>query len=85
MPPSATRNFQTELAELLADLIPDAIADGKVDVEKITELLEGDWANSGERFGLFWPGKKRSLRAAQEPTTAALKLDSRSGRRSRTS
>jgi len=73
--PSTTPNFQTELAAQLADLIPEAIADGKVDVEKLKELLDGDVADSSERFGLFWPGKKRALRAAQEPTTATLKPD----------
>ncbi|MBU8742047.1 site-specific DNA-methyltransferase [Micrococcus luteus] len=73
--PSTTPNFQTELAAQLADLIPEAIADGKVDVEKLKELLDGDAADSSERFGLFWPGKKRALRAAQEPTTATLKPD----------
>lgn len=72
---STTPNFQTELAAQLADLIPEAIADGKVDVEKLKELLDGDAADSSERFGLFWPGKKRALRAAQEPTTATLKPD----------
>ena len=40
--PSTTPNFQTELAAQLADLIPEAIADGKVDVEKLKELLDGD-------------------------------------------
>lgn len=73
--PSTTPNFQTELAAQLADLIPEAIAEGKVDVEKIKELLDGDVADGSERFGLFWPGKKRALRAAQEPTTATLKPD----------
>lgn len=73
--PSTTPNFRTELAAQLADLIPEAIADGKVDVEKLKELLDGDVADSSERFGLFWPGKKRALRAAQEPTTATLKPD----------
>ncbi|WP_461189369.1 site-specific DNA-methyltransferase [Arthrobacter sp. Z4-13] len=73
--PSATRNFQTELAAQLADLVPEAIADGKVDVEKLRELLDGDAADSSERFGLFWPGKKRALRAAQDPTTATLRPD----------
>lgn len=73
--PSTTPNFQTELAAQLADLIPEAIADGKVDVEKLKELLDGDAADSNERFGLFWPGKKRALRAAQEPTTATLRPD----------
>ncbi|WP_052450865.1 site-specific DNA-methyltransferase [Actinomyces polynesiensis] len=73
--PSTTPNFQTELAAQLADLIPEAIADGKVDVEKLKELLDVDAADVSERFGLFWPGKKRALRAAQEPTTATLKPD----------
>ncbi|TFB93202.1 site-specific DNA-methyltransferase [Cryobacterium sp. HLT2-28] len=72
---SATPNFQTELAAQLADLIPEAIADGKLDVEKLKELLGSDVADSSERFGLFWPGKKRALRAAQEPTTATLNPD----------
>lgn len=73
--PSTTPNFQTELAAQLADLIPEAIVDGKVDVEKLKELLASDTADSSERFGLFWPGKKRALRAAQEPTTATLRPD----------
>lgn len=73
--PSTSPNFQTELAAQLADLIPEAIADGKVDIEKLKELLDRDAADSGERFGLFWPGKKRALRAAQEPTTATLRPD----------
>ncbi|WP_299038526.1 site-specific DNA-methyltransferase [uncultured Pseudokineococcus sp.] len=73
--PSATPNFHNELAAQLADLIPEAIADGKVDVEKLKELLDGDAVDGSERFGLFWPGKKRALRAAQEPTTATLKPD----------
>lgn len=44
-----------------------------MDVAKLKELLGGDAATEGERFGLFWPGKRRAQRAAQEPTTATLK------------
>lgn len=73
--PSTTPNFRTELAIRLADLVPEAIVDGKVDVEKIKVLLEGDAGDGNERFGLFWAGKKRALRAAQEPTTATLRPD----------
>ena len=73
--PSSTPNFRTELAEQLAELVPEAVADGKVDVTKLQELLDGDAVEGNERFGLFWPGKKRALRAAQEPTTATLKPD----------
>ena len=73
--PSGTPDFKTELAAQLSELVPEAIADGKVDVEKLKELLDDDVADSSERFGLFWPGKKRALRAAQETTTATLKPD----------
>jgi len=72
---AASPNFRTELAEQLAALVPEAIADGKIDVTKLQELLADDVADTSERFGLFWPGKKRALRAAQEPTTATLRPD----------
>lgn len=73
--PPATPCFHTELAAKLAELVPEAVADGKLDVEKLRELLADDAADTSERFGLFWPGKKRALRAAQAPTTATLKPD----------
>ncbi|WP_258395420.1 site-specific DNA-methyltransferase, partial [Lonsdalea populi] len=73
--PITTPNFRIELAGQLAELVPEAVADGKLDIEKLRELLADDVAESNERFGLFWPGKKRALRAAQAPTTATLKPD----------
>ncbi|MFB9732378.1 site-specific DNA-methyltransferase [Ornithinimicrobium kibberense] len=73
--PGTTPNFQTDLARQLEELVPEAISDGRVDVVKLQELLGADVADSSERFGLFWPGKKRALRAAQEPTSATLRPD----------
>lgn len=74
--PSHTPDFRTELAEELARLVPEAVADGKIDVEKLRELLDADAANDGrERFGLMWPGKSRALKAAQALTTATLVPD----------
>lgn len=73
--PASTPDLRTELARKLQELVPEAIADGKVDVAKLTELLGDDAGPDKERFGLFWPGKKRALRAAQEPTTATLRPD----------
>ena len=32
--------FRTQLAKQLEDLVPEAIADGKVDVAKLKELLD---------------------------------------------
>ena len=71
--PSSTPNFQTELAEQLAELAPESVTDGKIDVLKLKELLEQDAADATERFGLFWPGKQRALRVAQIPTAATLR------------
>ncbi len=71
--PSTSPNFRTDLAKKLEELVPEAIADGKVDVIKLKELLAEDAGEPNERFGLFWPGKKQALRAAQEPTTATLR------------
>ncbi len=70
---STSPNFRTDLAKKLEELVPEAIADGKVDVIKLKELLAEDAGEPNERFGLFWPGKKQALRAAQEPTTATLR------------
>ena len=73
--PGASPDFRTELAAQLAAVVPEAVADGKIDVKKLAELLGNDTADGNERFGLFWPGKKRALRAAQAPTSATLKPD----------
>jgi adenine-specific DNA-methyltransferase len=73
--PASSPDFRSELAGRLAELMPEVVADGKIDVVKLQELLGDDVADSSERFGLFWPGKKRALRAAQVPTTATLRPD----------
>jgi len=74
--PSGSPDFRSELAAKLAELMPEVVADGKVDVVKLQELLGSDAVDDKlERFGLFWPGKRRALQAAQESTTATLVPD----------
>lgn len=65
-------NFQTELAQKIAEIVPEAMSDGKIDVVKLRELINGDVENSPEKFGLFWPGKARAQAVAQIPTSATL-------------
>ena len=72
---SSTPDFRQEVTADLLFLIPEAFADGKLDIEKLKELLGEDAIEERERFGLFWPGKRRALRAAQEPTSATLRPD----------
>ena len=71
--PSTSPNFQTQLAAQLSELVPEAIADGKIDLTVLQDLLASDVSDTSERFGLFWPGRKRALRAAQSPTNATLR------------
>lgn len=63
---STSPSFRTDLAKKLEELVPEAIADGKVDVVKLKELLAEDAGEPNERFGLFWPGKKQALRAGHK-------------------
>ena len=72
---SSTPDFKQEVTADLLFLIPEAFADGKLDIEKLKELLGEDAIEERERFGLFWPGKRRALRAAQEATSATLRPD----------
>ncbi|RRD44943.1 site-specific DNA-methyltransferase [Buchananella hordeovulneris] len=68
-------NFRTELARKLACMAPEIINDGKLDVQKLAELLDDDASIDTERFGLVWPGKRHAQRLAQTPTTATLLPD----------
>lgn len=70
--PHASPDFRTKLAEEIARIAPEAVADGKIDVAKLRELIAEDAGTKTERFGLFWPGKRQALKAAQSPTTATL-------------
>ncbi len=56
----------------LAELFPEAVADGKLDIERLALIL-GDVADDEpEGFGLSWPGKREAIRAAQRPSEATL-------------
>ena len=62
--PSTSPNFRTDLAKKLEELVPEAIADGKVDVVKLKELLAEDAGEPNERFGL---SKSQQLRRSDSP------------------
>ena len=58
--------------EALASLFPEAVRDGKVDVDALAQAL-GDVRDDGpERFGLTWPGKAEAIRLAQRPSEGTL-------------
>lgn len=70
--PSSSPSFRDELREKLSNLLPEVFTDRKVDTLKLIEMLGDEVPDDRERFGLFWPGKKRAIRAAQEATSATL-------------
>lgn len=71
----STPNFRNALVSELANLWPEVVADGIVDFEKLRELLGADASDDRERYGLFWPGKRRALSISQEQTSATLTPD----------
>ncbi|WOH93762.1 hypothetical protein [Corynebacterium urealyticum] len=73
--PATTPNFATEAAGKLAELFPEIVADGKINLDALKPLLDADVEDVRERFGLTWPGKRDAIRAAQMPTTATLMPD----------
>ena len=73
--PETTPDFTTEAASKLAELFPEVVADGKINLDTLKSLLDIDVEDARERFGLTWPGKRDAIRAAQTPTTATLMPD----------
>lgn len=58
--------------EDLASLFPEAVSDGKLDLERLAAALGDVVDDERETFGLSWPGKREAIRAAQRPSEATL-------------
>ena len=53
-------------------LFPEAISEGKVDVEALRRSLGENVASNDERYNLDWAGKTEAFKALQTPTIATL-------------
>ena len=54
----------------LGQLFPEIMGDGKIDFDKLREIL-GDSVDEGqERYAFTWPGKRDAIRQSQTPSTA---------------
>ena len=74
----STDSPSKSVLEALSDLIPGAIQDGVIDVQRLAELSGLEVAgvkNGPERFGLMWAGKSKAVEALQAPSMAALVPD----------
>jgi adenine-specific DNA-methyltransferase len=64
---------QQDLVEQLKQLIPEAVADGKINWETLKEVLGEHLEEEGvEHFGLNWPGKRQARRLASMPSKGTL-------------
>lgn len=66
---------EERLAALRA-LFPEVFTDGRVNVERLRELLAGEAAELGpdeEHYGLRWPGQKKARQLANRPATGTLR------------
>ncbi len=60
--------------EALRQVLPEAISEGKVDVEALKRALGEDFIiDGGERYRLNWVGKSEAYKILQTPTTATLR------------
>ena len=74
----STESPSESILDALRYLIPGAIQDGVIDVQRLAELtgLEVSGVKNGlERFGLMWAGKSKAVEALQAPSMAALAPD----------
>lgn len=68
-------DMKTELIDQLRKVAPEAIADGKLDLERLRELLGKAVDTGPERYNFTWAGKRESLAMLQVPTRATLSPD----------
>ncbi len=68
-----TFSLQQDLLEQLKQLIPEVIADSKINWETLKEVLGEHLEEEGvEHFGLNWPGKRQARRLASMPGKGTL-------------
>lgn len=62
-----------ENIEALKAILPDAFTEGGIDFEVLRQLLGDELAESEEKYGLTWYGKKKARQIALTPSTGTLR------------
>lgn len=66
-------NPADERLKQLAELLPEAFSEGRLDIEALKRTLGEDATVSGERYQLSWAGKGDAYKVLQQPTSATLR------------
>lgn len=62
-----------EYIDALRAILPDAFTEDGIDFEALRQLLGDEVADSEEKYGLTWHGKKRARQIALTPSTGTLR------------
>lgn len=68
-----TPDLATENIEQLRQIFPDVFEEGKIDFDKLKQVLGEYVDDEKERYNFTWNGKGKALRLAQTPTTGTLR------------
>lgn len=68
-----TPDLAAENIEQLRQIFPDVFEEGKIDFDKLKQVLGEYVDDEKERYNFTWNGKGKALRLAQTPTTSTLR------------
>lgn len=68
-----TPDLAAENIEQLRQIFPDVFEEGKIDFNKLKQVLGEYVDDAKERYNFTWNGKGKALRLAQTPTTGTLR------------
>ncbi len=68
-----TADILEENIEKLREIFPDVFEEGKIDFEKLQQVLGEYVDDSKERYNFSWNGKGKALKLAQSPSTGTLR------------
>lgn len=72
-PETKSSDILTENIERLKTLFPEAVTEGKIDIDVLKQLLGGAVDEREEKYGLNWHGKRRARQLALTPSTGTLR------------
>ena len=72
-PETKSAEILTENIERLKTLFPEAVTEGKIDIDVLKQLLGSVVDEREEKYGLNWHGKRRARQLALTPSTGTLR------------
>lgn len=66
-------NMQEDRIKKLKEIFPEIESDGKIDWEKLKQILGGEITEEDERYRFTWSGKSKAIEEVSIPTTKTLR------------